>query len=404
MKINPRKITRIECFDSIDPIEIVLSDRNRLPALVQPLHILQTGIDSPGSVPRRSTPIRELATDLGWLGLFAVVAGGGSAVAAQGAIALSVAALPTLFGQLGMIGRLRRLIVGHTHEAGHGVVTKFYLEKGLSKKAAHRITEAILDAGSILTLTLNGQDYRREHNRHHRPLMLGTHFDPDGKVLKDWGLWPDQVDSLKKALWRTALSPIWHYRFLKDRLRSNLGRGKPYRRVLAALWLSTLCVSAFVLPFAVWVAAGLIPFGPGLHVASLMQVVTEHTYGHKDGARDINELAARTWERIPYNPMPSAAPTRDPMGWARWCMKMCIRVAERLAILDSTMIAHGYHHLAWPIGRPFDEWWLTSHKYLEAKKDGVLPEGADARIVWGVGGALDRQAEHFRAAGSGQIR
>jgi hypothetical protein len=242
-------------------------------------------------------------------------------------------------------------------------------------------------------MTLNGQDYRTTHALHHEFEFLGTLGDPDGATLKEWHIWPDETRDLRKTLVRTALNPIWHLQFLWDRIKSNVVRGKPYRRVLGAAVLAMMAGSAFVLPLPVWLAAVFLPFVPGYHLATLAQLTTIHPYGYPDGAKSLDDYAARTWARIPYTPMPAKGAAAS--AWLRWLWSMSGHAIARITVLDDTMIPHDFHHLAWPIGRPFDDWWNTARYAADAHAAGLLPAGAEDRMVWGLTEAWERQQAHF---------
>lgn len=378
---------------SNDRVAVVLADRARLPKSLQGAHRLLTGVNEPGRAPKHSTPLRMLAKDLGWLGGSLLAAGAGAAIAATGSVAALLGMPVAAAGIVLAVGRLRRLVVSHVHEASHGIVASFYRERGMPGETADRIAEAILDIGSTLTLTLNGQDYRASHKLHHDPEHLGTLIDPDGATLKEWHIWPDETRSLRAALLATVANPGWHLRFLRDRITSNIACGRPYRRAMGAAMLAAMLGSALVLPLPVWFAAVFLPFGPGYHIASLAQLTTIHPYGYRDGAASIDDYAKRTWERIPYRPMPVKGASFA--TWLGWAWAMAGHAVARAAVLDDTMIPHGYHHLAWPLGRPFDDWWNTGQYWVDAHFEGVLPPGAGDRVLWGLPEAWQRQQQHF---------
>jgi hypothetical protein len=376
-----------------DRFDTVLNDRERLLKSLRGAHRLLTCVYEPGTAPKRSTPLRMLAKDLGWLGTSMLAAGMGAVLASAGPIGALFGVPMTAVGVLVAIGRNRRLVVSHVHEASHGIVADFYRERGWPERRARRVAEAILDIGSSITMTLNGQDYRTTHMLHHEFEHLGTLGDPDGATLKAWHIWPDETPNLLAALVRTVLNPMWHLRFLRERIMSNVAKGRPYRRAMGAAILAMMVGSALVLPLPVWLAAVFLPFGPGYNIASLAQLTTIHPYGFPAGAKTLAEYAQRTWERIPYTPMPAEG--ADVAAWLRWSWSMVGHVIARMTVLDGTMIPHGYHHLAWPVGREFDDWWNTAQYWSDAHAAGLLPAGAENRIVWGLTEAWERQQAHF---------
>ena len=384
-----------------DRLDRLFADRARLPRPLAKLHELQSGLPDPREAAPARTPLGVLRRDLAALAGFTTLAGLGAvaAVAAPPLLTVPVAVV-TAYAALGVVGRLRRLVVGHTHEAGHGMVAAFYRETGLPDQAAERLNQTVLDAGSLLTLTRNGEDYRRAHEAHHDEDKLGTRRDPDGADLDGWGLWPDRSRwPLGVELIATALDPVWHVGFLLSRLRSNFVEGGRSRRVKAAAVLALLVGASQVLPFAAWMSAIALPWTVGYHWAALLQVVTEHPYGFEEGAKTLREHAARNWERVPMEPFPDRDPRgRVPWGaWIGWAARLAfVHVPSRLAVLDGTMIAHGWHHLAWPVGAPFHDWWETPRRMLVARHEGTLPRDAETPVVAGLLGALRRQAARYR--------
>jgi hypothetical protein len=339
-----------------------------------------------------------MARDLGWLAAAMGTAGASAALLPAAGAAAPIFALTMVAGQLMIVGRLRRLVVGHTHEATHGVVTKFYRGKGLSKREARRRAEAMLDIGSALTLTLNGQDYRRKHGPHHTR-RLGTLRDPDGAMLAKWGFWPG---ALKHGLYTTLalrlIDPRWHLAFLRDRLASNLLRGRLYRRAAGLAALAGLIAPLAVMPFPVWLAMIGLPWTIGYQTAAVLQSLTEHPYGFDHLAEDAQALSARSWQRYPYRPMPEPGLrglTRL-RAWAGWGVAIAGHAVARMAIYDDTMVNHGFHHDAWPEDAAFLDYWNTDHRHAAWRR--AHPE-REEHAVWGLPGALRRQKAMMEARG-----
>ena len=377
-------------------IDQTLFERRQLSPLVGWAQKLLSGLPAQHDALKITTPLRLLGADLLWLSMFMAFAMGGAWIAMAGPALSIIGAILMVMGVLGAIGRLRRIVVGHVHEATHGVTAKFYQEAGLTENRAASIGEFILDFGSALTFTLNGQAYRDAHEVHHDE-YLGTRIDPDGADLYNTGLWPSLTDRPLLSLALRLASPVYHVKAFAARVHTNLIAAKPSRRVLGAVALAGLIGSAFVLPFWIWFVGVFLVWGPGYQAAALLQVMTEHPYGHNAPAKSLSSVAERTWERIPYRPMPVGGNRDKVWPWLSWTGVNLVHIASRLAVLDDTMIAHGYHHLAWPIERPFNDWWNTSAYMVRAYHDGALPGGHETRVVEGLPEALMRQSAHFRA-------
>ena len=131
--------------------------RLRLPGL-KAIHRLVTGVPSPDEPPRDWSPLGAFARNLAWLVLFMAATGVAMAALPHVRAAAPAFLILSVFSMAGIIGRLRRMVVGDVHEAGHGIVVRWYRQRGVSKRRARWISETILDLGSALTLTRNGQD------------------------------------------------------------------------------------------------------------------------------------------------------------------------------------------------------------------------------------------------------
>ena len=390
-------------YQGDDRIARVHSDRQRLPGFLRPLHRALTAVpDSDADMPRRS-PLGLFAFDMLLLGKFGAAAGTGGILLASGSVPEAAIGLPlAVYGALGVIGRLRRFVVGHNHEASHGASKRWYMSNaGWSKSAARRANEAIMDIATAVTFTTNGQDYRRDHGRHHRLDMLGTLNDPDGAQLQAWGFWGEmKPGEFSRHLLLTVFSPRWHAGFLLARLRSNLFKGKRYRRGLGLVSLLSIGSLAMVMPIPAWIAAVLIPWTWGYQTASLLQVLTRHNYPHASGAGSWKEYSERTWERIPWTPLPSADLAGKALvkAWTAWVAELLlIHLPSRLAVLDTTMVWHGYHHMAWPVGRPFEDWWNVGYQALLARSERTMAGEGASRVLWGLPEALRLQARRMQS-------
>lgn len=375
-------------------LQAIYGDIQRMPKIAQTFAYQLTGLPAPGSTVPAFRPIRALLRDFLWTAAFVSAAGISAQMAADGMLPLLTGGV-AVYAALGTTGRLRRMSVGHVHEAGHGVVTKHLRKTGWSKKASEHATRLIQDCASIFSVTRNGDDYARDHYKHHDEENLGTVRDPDGADLKADGFWTGRFKTrwgfYARLAW-TLFNPAWHAKKLGARLHTNLLRGSYPRRLAAAGRLVTLAGSAFVLPFPSWLMAIGLPWTVMYNMASLIQVLTKHTYGHENGAPELRDQARRCHERIAYHLMPTGAKA-TPLGWLKWAAQlMFIDVPTRLAVLDRSMIGHGWHHLAWPAGRPFTDWTNTVFRMIEYRCTPEAPNAAATPVLMGLDRVLERQA------------
>ncbi|SMC76015.1 fatty acid desaturase [Rhizobium sp. RU36D] len=375
-------------------LKAIYDDIARMPRAARAFAYELTGLPAPGSTVPAFRPFLALVRDIVWTGAFAGVAGVSAQMAAEGTFPLITGGI-AFYAALGVTGRLRRMSVGHVHEAGHDVVTRHLMKKGWSKTAAERATHVIQDVASIFSITRNGEDYAHDHDKHHDVKNLGTERDPDGADMKADGFWTGVFRTKRDFYTKLALTlfnPVWHIKKLGARLHSNLLRGSWPRRAAALAMLTVLVGSAFILPLPAWLAAIALPWTVMYNMASLLQVLTKHTYGHKGGAPKLQDQARRCHERIAYHLMPKGAEA-TPLAWLAWVAQIAfIDVPARLAVLDRSMAGHGWHHLAWPADRKFDDWTNTIFRMMEYRCAPEAPAAAATPVLLGPETTLERQA------------
>jgi hypothetical protein len=155
------------------------------------------------------------------------------------------------------------------HHAVHANMT--------GNKRCDRILVEILS--TLLTIQ-NFTAYYQDHiTKHHGP-KFATLEDPDVQFLVAMGFRPGMS---REALWRqlywTTVSPRFHSRFLRFRLRMNYTIAPMYRRIMAGGY-AVAVVTILVLTGALleWVVAWVVPIFPLYQVAALLQFVCEHCW------------------------------------------------------------------------------------------------------------------------------
>lgn len=395
----PSTLGAADLGELFDPFQQVVDERASLPIALARLQRFMTGFPDLGEMPRETNPINLLLRDI------AILAGTAAGAAVLAAAARSAVTMPLLvpatYLALAAAGRLRKLTVGHMHEASHGVGFKDWADRhGMDRRRRRAWRFWLAETCSVIALTQSAVVYMKKHARHHAVEWLGTIFEPDGADLADEGfIRPMEKGTFLPRLARRLFNPAWYLRANLRRAKMSLMQGKTVRRLSAAtIWVG-IFGSAALLPFPAWLFGVGLPWLVLYPAASLLQVVTEHPYGDREGAIDLDQYAARTWDRLPWD----AVPTDDHGGhtvaaWSRWLARFAfLHLPARLAVLDTTMIYHRWHHLAWLLGRPFDRWWSIAHEARDAWRDKILPAGWQANTLNGLAAALRRQRDHLES-------
>lgn len=382
-----------------DPFQQILDERDSLSAATALLQRFMTAFPGLDDMPRETDPLGLLLRDVAILaGTAAGAAALATAAEAVGSLALLV---PATYLALAAAGRLRKLTVGHVHEASHGVGFDEWADRrGMDRRRRRAWRFWLAETCSVIALTQSAIVYMKKHAKHHALEWLGTIFEPDGADLADEGF----IRAMEKGAFFPRLAsrlfnPVWYLRANLRRVTMTLTQGKPVRRGAAAGMWAAIIGSAFILPFPGWLFGVGLPWLVLYPAASMLQVVTEHPYGDRDGAGDLDQYAARTWDRLPWDPIPTDVQGgRAIAAWSRWLIRFAfLHLPARLAVLDTTMIYHRWHHLAWLLGRPFDKWWTIAFEARDAWRDGILPAGWQSNTLNGLAAALRRQRDHLES-------
>jgi hypothetical protein len=85
-------------------------------------------------------------------------------------------------------------------------------------------------------------------------------------------------------------------------------------------------------------------------------------------------------------------------AWSAWAAElMLVHVPSRLAVLDSSMIWHSFHHAAYLAGVPFDDWWNTGYRAIAARRDRTMAIDGAGEVIWGLPEAFRRQAARMES-------
>lgn len=241
---------------------------------------------------------------------------------------------------LATVGRLRSAQVATAHYAIHNAVAR--------KRAVNNLVATI---ALIIPVAQHPEAYKRDHLRlHHGRPTFATKDDPDASFLDTLGFQPGMTKAaLWQQLWKTLVSPKFHYLFLKARLFSALVDSPWKHRSLVLLWLGALAAIGGVIGPWAFLITILLPLTFLYHISALLQFVTEHRWrsilGPASNDQEYADLCTgRFCGEMP--PAKSDDRVRDFMRWSGWAARMAfLHVPTRMAILVGDLPVHDAHHL-----------------------------------------------------------
>ncbi len=232
----------------------------------------------------------------------------------------------------------RRLDVLIVHQSLHGKVLK-------DKKG----NEAL---GEILTTLLFLTPYksnRLEHLGHHRSPC--DENDVDVIYLKSACIaGVNNRKALYRQVLKTVFSPVFHFQFTLNRLKSNLISATPWYRLFMSWTYVFLLLSPALLfgpsYFFSLLLYWLIPLSVGFQMSNFLYTATEHRWWLFNNEFVIgNEKRDQlTFARICCNEAPSRTTL---LSWAVWWIyAIFINMPVRLFIIVGDTLQHDLHHVA----------------------------------------------------------
>ena len=242
-----------------------------------------------------------------------------------------------IIGFLFLVGGTRRLDVLIIHQSLHNKVFK--------RKSANKF---IGEALSILLFRTPYAENKREHLGHHS----GPCDENDGDVqfLKDAGIaFCASKNSLYVQLLKAMLSPKFHFKFIKNRVMSNLAFSNP----LIRLFLSWAYISLLFIPTYFWGSEyiikvtlyWLVPIFIGFQISTFVYTATEHRWWifnnqKQERTKDRDKL---NFARVCCNIAPEKTGYTQWMKW--WIVTLLIHVPTRLFIIVGDTLQHDLHHV-----------------------------------------------------------
>jgi fatty acid desaturase len=254
---------------------------------------------------------------------------------------------------------------------------------------------ALGEAISILTLSLNFSQYQSQHIRtHHGPKLLEPGDETHEFLVNFCGFKPGMsVPALWQHLWKTLFSPMFHLRFLGQRLRGCFLSDDPKHNALAlAVWVGILTLVALTHSGLTFGLAYGLPVTVLFQMSSLLQNLVEHRWqvssqsGQKP-RRERGELTVAVFlgEATPQLPA-DATLIQKSLAWSNWTLRMLFyHLPARALVMMGDIPCHDYHHRH-PGSKDWPNYIFARQADLEAGGPG-WPE--PYQETWGLLEAID---------------
>jgi fatty acid desaturase len=176
------------------------------------------------------------------------------------------------------LGGARIIEATVNHQCAHGNFSG-------SKKSDRFLLEIL----STILLIQPYDGYVRDHvgsvenknQGHHNIRVLGTKADPAFQFVLRQGFCPGQEKAFYwELLFRTMISPDFHWSLVKDRLQSNLVTCPTYRKLMTIAWIACfLGLVAYTNTWLLFSIALLFPLTILHNISALLFALTEHIWG-----------------------------------------------------------------------------------------------------------------------------
>lgn len=335
-----------------------------LPASLQPFLTWLTGMPLPGEQPRfLTTAWRHAAAATGLLVL---------------GLAIGMLSFRIPVGWLAILLPPALILITSGMRYHYAVIEHYCIHNAfLSSRWANRLVAEII---STALLAAPYDLYRRDHLKHHATTR--TNDDPDVVFLTAMGFRRGmQRPEFRRYMARTLISPIYHMRYMRGRLLSNL-RAPAYRvlmtlgYVAATVWC--LLVTGWWLP---WLVLWVLPATVLFQASSLINYHSEHPWLLRPGMKGRIAVAAVTVGRFCGDPVPDAALRGRPRmrSWAIWWLRLvAVHLPYRLFVLVGDQSQHDLHHR-----RPGSNWTVAAYRRRDDVAAGSPGWPVGYRDVWG---------------------
>ncbi|WP_224058360.1 fatty acid desaturase [Streptomyces kanamyceticus] len=255
-----------------------------------------------------------------------------------------------------------------------------------------------------LLLIQHFEEYSTEHVRDHHAVHHMTLRDPTVQAfLLSLELRPGMS---RRRMWRVLLgklvSPLFHLRFLRSRLRSYAATASAAERVAAVLFLALVAglanwLHAWTFVLVAWV----LPLTFFYQVSNTLRLCVKHTFPAPGGAESGDRRGKAYFagltnaiflgERAPARELTGPAAL---LAWTRWWTRMLlVHFPARYLVLTGDTVCHDFHHR-----HPMSRRWGDYVFARAADERSGHPGWPPYREVWGLVPAVNAVFDSLAAA------
>ena len=354
----------------------------RLPKWFQPLLTWLTGKPTASEASWRLKPWHHLASAV--VALLVGLAGSSAVFVAGGRWSLLI--LPAWLLTVHGARKLRTIIM---HQCSHS--------NFLRSKKWDRVTGKVI---SILLMTEEFDGYKRAHIADHHSARHQTIHDPTVIfLLQELGLRPGMSPSkMWRRLWWTIISPRYHARFLRARVRSHFDRTSIRHRIIFMAWLTIVFFAVVSTKTTeTFLVVCVVPLVLLYQVSSAFRLSSKHVFPTKLPSRRTRESLGLFTHGIFIG---ESCPSTDLrwwgslVAWHRWWTRMLFyHLPCRLFVLVGDGPAHDLHHRF-----PNHPGWSN---YIHVREEDACKARSTSQPyqeVWGLAAAIDACFRSLSAA------
>jgi fatty acid desaturase len=344
LQVEPGLTTSVS---RVDP-RAMMTDR--LPAWLQPFLTWLTARPGPDEVMPTRSPLTFVRAAVLWIvagvtftALALMLPGVGTAVV------LPIALLLTTCG----LGLFQVVVF---HHCSHGTVFA-------TRERNQQVGRII----SALLLFKYFDTYKHEHMLHHSAKKLLTEEDEFADFV--FSMCELRPGMAKRELWRRVLvalvSPSFHLRFLRRRIRASLASPNPRHNALGiAAWSIAFAVATVSGQLGLFLLAWVLPVTVLLQAATVFRILCEHRFPSPEliAVRGKEFVCRATAGVFAGRSVPGIG--AGALAWIVWWADMLtVQLFVRLFVLVGDAPCHDYHHR-----RPATKKWTS---YIHARQQDV---------------------------------